>query len=212
MFLAFVYPKFSVYKNLKGIFGVGDIEYDFSKFKGAIYVTEHSDSRLDNAFRGNIFTTKLISSDNSTKIEKTNYDPLIKAIFENEGFKKEKNYGEIIFKYDKTLLDKEIENGKNKKTLIIMGEADNFIKNEFADYYFIELKYPYDKEALIHALNLLPNEEKAVYMSKCNVETIKIAALLLDKNISIYIENCSAAKISPHIIEALKQDFNIQFV
>ena len=49
------------------------------------------------------------SLSNSIKIEKTNLKPLIDAIYEEEGFKKEKNYGEIVFKYDKLLLDKEIE-------------------------------------------------------------------------------------------------------
>lgn len=211
MFLAHIYPKFSVYKNLKGIFGIGDIEYDFSKFKGAIYVTEHSTSNLDNAFRGKIFTTKTIPSDNSIKIEKTNLKPLIDAIYEEEGFKKEKNYGEIVFKYDKSLLDKEIENAKDKKTLIVMGELTDYVKNNFKDYTLINLEYFFDKEALIYTLNALPNNEKAVYFSKCGIETIKIIAILLNKNVEIFIENCSFEKISPHIKEAFKKDFNIKF-
>ncbi len=212
MMLAYIYPKFFEYKNFKGLYGTGDIEYDFSKFKGAIYVTEHANIRLDNVIRGKIFTTKLIPSDNSTKIEKTNLTPLIEAALSEEGFDFEEKNKEITFEYNKNLLEKTVEENRNKKILISMGKVSDFIKEKNANYSIISVQFPYDFESLIYILKSLPNEEKIVYFSKCCIEIIKILTTLLDVNCEIYIETCLSENISPHILQALGSNFDINYI
>ena len=212
MMLAYIYPKFFEYKNFKGLYGTGDIECDFSNFKGAIYVTEHSSLSLDNAIRGKIFTTKLIPSDNSTRIEKTNLELLINAAYKEEGFDYEEINKEMTFEYNKALLDRTIEENRGKKILISMGKISDCIKEKFPDYSIIDVQFPYDAESLIYILNSLPNEEKIIYFSKCCVQIIKILAMLLGKNVKIYLEKCKTKDVSPHIIKTLREDFKIEFI
>lgn len=210
MMLAYIYPKFFEYKNFKGLYGTGDTEYDFSKFKGAIYVTEHSNTKLDNAIRGKIFTTKLIPSDNSTKIEKSNLTPLIEAALSEEGFEFDEYNKEITFEYDKSLLNKAIEGSEDKKILISMGKISDEIKEKYENYSEINIKFPYDVESLIYLLNALPNNEKAVCFSKCCVEIIKIVISILNKNLNICLEECKISNVGPHILSALKKDFKVK--
>ncbi len=212
MMTAYIHPKFFEYKNFKGLYGTGDTEYDFSKFKGVIYVTEHSDIKLDNVIRGKIFTTKLIQSDNSTKIEKTDLDPLIKAALAEEGFDREYVCEDVTFEYDKSVFNKLVEQTEGKKVLISMGKISDSIKADYTGSFVINVKFPYDTEKLICLLNLLPQNEKTVCFSGFCVETAKIIILILNKNLETLLEKSPQTNVSPHIAEAFEKDFKIKFI
>ena len=210
MICAYTYPVFTSFENLKGVFGTSDFEYNFSNFKGAVYITRNSTLALDNVLRGKIFTTKLIPSDRAVKIEVSNLESLINETSNEEGFKKDKKEEKMYFEYDKDLIRKEIEEGAGKNFLITLGEPCEFLQREFKDYFILRFKYPYEMEGLIFAINILQNAKIAVYFSKCNAETIKIIATLFNKDIKIYLAKCSASNINPHITETLRENFKVE--
>ncbi len=207
MVLAYTYPKFTEFKNFKGVFGTNDIEFDFSNFDGVVYITRNSDNDLDNALRGKIYTTKAIPADKLTKLDVDNLAPLIEAAEKEEGFaENKKGNPPVFFEFDLENIRKIIEETGEKPLFIYEGGFNKNLKEKDA----VNFQYPYEGEGLYFVLNNSASEDISVYFSKCTLETIKIILTLLDKKIKIFLPECSSVNISPHITEALKKDFHIK--
>jgi len=210
MINSFRYPKINKFKQLSGMFGANDIEFDFSKFKGAIYVTRNCSYTLDNAFRGKIFTTKLIQTEHAIKMDPLNLNPLIETALNEDGFHYEKQKEKIFFDFDKEKILKEIENAKNKDLIIAMGAIPLSLKENYPEHTFIKLNYIYDIEALIFILNNSSDiKSLSIYFPLCTNLAMEIIAALLNKGVKLIIGKCYPANVNPHITEALKQSFQV---
>ena len=213
MVSAIFYPEFFKYKNFKGIFGVNEVEADFSNFKGPIYTTRNSNLQLDSTIRGTIFTTKLIPKDKTIKIDKTNLKSLIEEAKRLDGFEHFTKGYEIDFKYNKEKIQKLIDENKGKKFLICLGLKETSIEEKFKDYIFINFLYPYETQGLYYVIEKVEPENLIVYFTECTREIISTIISIIDKKISnIYLSNCSTSNINPHITSSIEKDFNIQII
>ena len=204
------YPEFQKFPNFKGLFGTNELEIDFSKFKGAIYITKNSTQVLDLAFRGSIFTTKIIPYDKAVKIEENNLTPLIEETKKLAGFD-EFTKGDIIsFEYDIEKIQNFLDRNKDKNILLSFGDLENKIKEKFLNYEIINFQYPYETEGLYYILENTELKNLSIYFSECSKETITNIISIIDKKISnIFISNCTTSDINPHIINSLYKDFNV---
>ncbi|MCD8023984.1 MAG: hypothetical protein LUE64_00425, partial [Candidatus Gastranaerophilales bacterium] len=206
MVSALYYPVFNDFSNLKGIYGSGDFEYDFSNFKGAIYLTKNSSISLDNAFRGKIFTTKEIPQEKAIKINPDDLSPLIEAARGMEGFKTNTENEKIHF--ETVNIQEKIEENRGKKILISFGDEDNFL-----DYSVLKLDFPLQSKNLYSALDISDNKNTAVYFANCTFETIGLIVTVLNKNLhKIYLNPCRTTSINPHITESLQKDFGVVLI
>ncbi len=206
---AFSYPKFKEFKNFKGIFGINNTEYDFSKFMGPIYITRNSAKALDGAIRGKIFTSKLIPTDRSIKIDPKNPGRIIEEAKLLEGFREDIKGFDTDFEFD---LDK-IKNIKENKVLITIGENPLEGDKKFSEHKIINFVFQNETYGLYHAIEELKEKEISVYFSDCSLYTVGVIMSLLNKNLSgIYFSECSVQNINPHITESLRTDFNIKII
>ena len=201
---AFLYPKFKSFKNLIGIYGTYDVEKGFSNFVGPIYVTRNSTIDLDTAFRGKIFSTKLIPNDKSIPITTDNLNKLIDEIKNSNGFIEEKEGREFLFEYDFEKIDNFANDNKENIT-IALG-----ISNERED---IDLIYPNEIELLYYAIEKLHNKKLEIKFQNCTAQIINTIISILEKNYKeISLCNCSIHNVNPHITDSLKNDFNIKIL
>ncbi|MDO5438141.1 MAG: hypothetical protein Q4F80_08095 [bacterium] len=213
MLLSIFYPKFREFPNFKGIYGINEVEFDFSKFKGPIYITENSSRGLDSAFRGTIFSTKLIPADKTIKLDKKDLTPLIEEAKKLEGFKKDVKGEEIVFEYNLDKIQKTIEENEGKKFVITLGLSEKEAEEKFKGFVIINFSYPFETEGLYFALEKIKPENLSIYFSDCSLQTVNTIVSILDKNISeIYLAKCPVSSINPHITDCLKYDFHVKSV
>jgi len=87
MIEAHVFPKFREYKHLIGYYGKG-IQYflsDFS-FQGAIFLTKLSFHKIEQLYRGRVFTTDTIAEAGVNIIKNYDFEPLIQSALSATGF------------------------------------------------------------------------------------------------------------------------------
>lgn len=210
MISSIFYPKFLQFHNFKGIFGTNNVESDFSKFKGTIYITENSTRPLDLAFRGTIYSTKIIPQDKTIKIDKENLAPLIEETKKHEGFEAYVQGKEFDFEYSIEKIKEKIENNQDKKFLIYLGIKDSSVEENFKNYTILNFIYPYETEGLYYAVENLDMKNTSVFFSKCTLETVNTLISLIDRGLEkIYMGKCLTSDINPHIKEALQKDFNV---
>lgn len=213
MLLGLTYPEFVKFKNLKGMFGNGDIENDFSNFKGVIYVTRNSTHPLDSAIRGKIYTTKKIPFEMAVKIENNDFNPLIEETKNHEGFSAFVKGKTFELEYDLEKIENLIEENKDKKFLVSFGVINENMEEKFRDYIKINFVLPYETEGMHFILNRFKNENLYLYFSDCSPETINNIVSLLNKTTGgIYLSSCPNSTINPHITDSLKKDFNINII
>lgn len=109
MLMAHAYPKLKAYPHLIGHFGKDEESYliDFAAFPGAIFLTKHSFHRLENFYRGRIYTTDLITPMGVVSIKTDNFEPLIEAALSAKGFTTEKEYSSVKINLDeKKIMEK----------------------------------------------------------------------------------------------------------
>lgn len=151
MIIAHSLPKFKNYPHLVGHFGKGMGAYllDFSTFPGAVFVTRHSFHRIENYYRGRIFTSDTIAPKGVVTIKNNNFEPLIESALGAKGFMKEKECP--IIKID---LDQ-------KKILQKISEvAEKIEKNEIKYFFAIGVSNgtKIQKEYFEKFLNLLGDD------------------------------------------------------
>lgn len=212
---AYTYPEFLEFKNLKGHFGVNESDYDFSNFKGPIYVTKSSSQRLDTAFRGKFFSTKIVPYDKAVKISKDNLDKLIEEALNSAGFEEYAEGGKIHIHYDLDQIEQILKEDESAKVLITIGEFDSSDKiyEKFKNHKIINFELPDETEGVHFVLNRMNPSNLSIYFSKCSVNSLGNITSLLDKNLEqIYLSECLSMIINPHITDALKFDFGIEFI
>ena len=153
MILAYTYPKFREYPQLKGQFGKG-IEHcllDFATFPGAILIAKHSLENIEYLYRGRLYTTDNFVPQGVIQIKDNNYAPLINSAFSAKGFKHGKEKPSVRFGCSqselKTKIDYLIKNIKNYKNIIILGTE--ILTTEQQTYYNKLLKIIPDNYAVI---------------------------------------------------------------
>lgn len=119
MLTAHSYPQLQKYPHLVGHFGKGVETYqlDFSEFGGAIFMTKHSFHKVENLYRGRIFTSDVIAPKGITIIKDNNFDQLIEYALKDEGFTKSQSYPPIKASLEESRLLKRIPEIIEKKKL-----------------------------------------------------------------------------------------------
>lgn len=168
LILAHCYDEFKKFKNLVGHYqkSIDNLEMDFSSFPGVILITRNGNGNYLNIIRGLIYTTNEIGGKGVTVVKNNDFENLIKTANEQEGFKKDKQFGKIQIGYNfdeiEVQLEKiveQIENDKIKNLYMFgllnnIGGMDDYYKN-FIDKidnnsYIISLSFDEKKDNLYH--------------------------------------------------------------
>ena len=215
LFLAHFYPYFKNNKFLKGHFGTDDAEYDFSTFSGAILITQNFIKKIDNLYRGEIFSSKIISFEKIFNIKDDDYTPLINAALNLEGFKDAIYSCPMKISYDLEEINKIEETFENKEIVIILEKNEDVkILEIHNDKYILKIDCPLENEILLDLIDKLKekNVKITLFFPWCNLEGLDILLLLLNKEINLSMAVCKNALINPHVIEALRDEFKVEFI
>ncbi len=210
LFTAHFYPYFKNNKFLKGHISTDNIEYDFSTFTGSILLTQNFVQKIDNLYRGEIFSNKIISFEGVQDIISQNYEPLIKSCLktENKLFKKGED---IVNKYDFEKIKEKFLNYNDSEIIIVIGQIN---KQNKEIKKIININCPLELDLLFDILEILKNKQIkiTVLFAQCNLSNIETVLLMLNKKADIYLASCSNILVNPHIIEALKNEFEIKII
>ena len=214
LILAHFYPYFKNNKFLKGHLGKDNIEYEFSTFPGSILITKNFVQKIDNLYRGEIFSNKLISFEKVFDIQNNNYEPLINSCLNIEGYVKnqEKKYLKVNYDYEE--IEKTIQNLEDEEVILIAGKLDDNYIGEYEEKKIITFNCPLEEDILIKSIKSLKekNIKITIFFSQCNLPILDIILSILNEKIDIYLAQCSSFLINPHVIEALKEDFNVTII
>ncbi len=216
LFMAFSYPHFLKYKNLVGHFGGENAEEDFTKFKGPIFATQSFLQKVDYFRRGTIFTTKIIAPERMIRIKDYDFKPLIQNALDSEGFTEddETKTEKVQLKYDIEKIDKIVENADKKELLVAVGSyKKEKIAERFAGNEIIELESPVEIQLLIRILNKANCDNLSIVFTHCGPNTINIlfSTLYMDPK-KIYFAKCPNTLISPHVIRAMSEEFDVEMI
>jgi len=215
LFLAHFYPYFKNNKHLKGHFGADNAEYDFSVFDGAILITQNFIQKIDSLYRGEIFSNKLISFSKVVDIKNENYMPVVETALKMDGCKKSKETKTIKIDYDRQKIKKFIEQADVEEIIVISGLLDSESQiQDYQDKKIVEISCPLEGDILLESLNKLKEKgiKISVFLAQCNLTNLGILLTLLNQNIDLNIASCPHALINPHILESLKEDFNVSII
>lgn len=155
MILAYTYPLFRTYKNLKGQFGKG-IEsclLDFATFPGAILIAKHSLENIEYLYRGRLFTTDNFVPQGVIKINNDDYSQLISSSLSAKGFKSGGERESIKIGCSMSELNNKlnslIKDIKNYKKIIILG-SEEYTQEQHN--YFINLVKLLTKDTFVISL------------------------------------------------------------
>lgn len=214
LFLAHFYPYFQKNKYLKGHFGTDDAQYDFSTFKGAILITKNFLQKIDSLYKGEIFSNKLISYTKVIDIENNDYKPLIETSLNLKGINLTKENQSYCVNYDIEKLNI-IKAFKEEEIVLIAGDIDNKdILKDYKNKKIITFDCPQESDLLLKSVQIL-NEKKVkmtVFFPYCALESLNVLSSIIQYDINFYIANCSHILINPHVLEALKENFNAKII
>ncbi len=215
LILAHFYPYFKNNKFLKGHFGSNNAQYDFSIFPGSILITKNFIQKIDTLYKGEIFSNKIISFERVFDIQNNDYKPVVEASLSQNGFL-ETNKPEVLNVGYEINDIKTILNDFCDKEIVIVTSIINELNflDEYENKKIINLNCPLENDLLIEAVKKLKekNVKISVFNSQCNLESLNSVLFLLNKEISLYFVNCSSFLINPHVIESLKQDFDVKII
>ena len=215
LFLAHFYPYFKKNKHLIGHFGADNAEYDFSVFNGAILITQNFIQKIDNLYRGEIFSNKLISFSKFADIKNNDYKPLIETALRLNGCKKSKETTSIKIDYDREKIKKFIEEADVKEIIVISGLLDNEQEiDEYEGKKIVKISCPLEGDILIESINKLKEKgiKITVFLAQCNLTNLGVLLMLLNQDIELNIASCPHSLINPHVLESLKEDFNVKII
>lgn len=91
MIVGHTFSKLKRYPNLIGHYGHGEQYnlFDFAEFPGAIFLTKHSLVKVEQFYRGRIYTTDLVPPSGVVRIRDNDFEPLIQSALHAEGFEEE---------------------------------------------------------------------------------------------------------------------------
>lgn len=205
LFSANFYPYFKNNKYLKGHWGTDNAEYDFSTFKGAILITQNFVQKIDSLYRGEIFSNKLISFAKVSDIENNDYIPLIETSLKLD------NIDGDSLKIKKIEYDENKLNVSKDEIVIICGRKKETKKEDKESAIIINC--PLESKILLDKVKNLKQEEKiTIFFSECTLENLSMLFILIGFKIDIYFVNCSNVLINPHVVGALKENFNLKII
>ena len=215
LFLAHFYPYFKNNKNLKGHFGADNAEYDFSIFNGTILITQNFIQKIDSLYKGEIFSNKLISFSKVIDIKDGDYIPVVESALNLSGCKKSKIATTIEINYDRQKIKKFIEEANVEEIIVISGLLDG--ESQVSDYEgkkIVEISCPLEGDILLESISKLKEKDIkiTVFLAQCNLTNLGVLLTLLNQNIDLNIATCPHALINPHILECLKEDFNVSII
>ena len=153
MIVAYTYPKFREYKNLKGQFGKG-IEQcllDFATFPGAILIAKHSLENIEYLYRGRLFTTDNFVPQGVIQIKDNNFSQLINSAQLARGFKRGKEMPSVKIGCSQEELETKLSDFINKindyERVIILG-TDAYAAEQLK-YYDSLVKFADNKTCII---------------------------------------------------------------
>lgn len=199
MIIGHAFENLKIYPHLMGHYGKG-IEYalqDFMSFPGVIYLTKFSLHKLQNIYQRKIFTGDIIAPMGLTQIKDNDFEPLIRAALEEEGFE------EFIEKENIEMNFKEEEYFEKINEL-----AEKIEKNEIKNIFFIGVSNRMDKQKqyLDKFLNLLNDDDFAISFSYTNNRenvlhyNMDYAFPSVYKTLDILSKKKSISEIKPNIL------------
>ena len=207
MIIAYTYPFFRKYKNLKGQFGKGidSCLLDFATFPGSILIAKHSLENIEYLYRGRLFTTDNFVPQGVVQICNDDYSQLISSALSAKGFKTGKEREKINIGCSeeclKSELDKIIDNLQNYKKIIIFttkeysNEQREFFKKLTKrikpDEFLISLAEEYNIKNCIN-IKSAPD----FYMVYRIMEYLLPHLKKYNINLSVYISKCDKHTIS----------------
>lgn len=168
MLLSQQYPYFRRYPHLVGQYQHkgNNIQLDFSTFPGPIMLTRDYSNKIDAVYRGNLFSTDIISGKGITRIIKHDFSKLIKCANETNGFIQSKKKISIKIGVEKNKIDTHIDEMCNQfkenkfKKLYIVGllnygyHSDEFFENMYKkigdENYIVSLAYEKKANNIFH--------------------------------------------------------------
>ncbi len=210
LFLANLYPYFKNNKFLKGHYGTDNAEYDFSNFKGSILITQNFVQKIDSLYRGELFSKKLISFAKVFDIKNDDYLPLIEAALKFDKSEKQKK-NEIKIEINKEKLN----NLSDDEIVFVMGRMNNEIQNqEYKNKNVVFLSTALEADLLLEKIDEYKKENKkiTIFFSECTLLNFDLLVSILSYKFEIYLVHCSNILINPHVIEALKENFDIKTI
>lgn len=165
MIVAYTYPAFRNYTNLKGQFGRGieNCLLDFATFPGAILIAKHSLENIEYLYRGRLFTTDNFVPQGVVQIKDNDYTPLINSALSARGFKRGKTREGVSVGCDELMLKNKLEsvseNLKNYKNLIILGTEEHTKEQQ---NYFEKLLKLIQKDTLVISLSKFHKENNII--------------------------------------------------
>lgn len=163
MITAHTLPKLRAYSHLVGHYGKDKDSYmtDFSSFPGAVFLTKLSLFKVENLYRGGIFTTDKIVASGIGRIKDYDFEPLIKSALSAEGFEDASETKVVKFGFT----EEEIDNKNNElvekikrneiKTIFLVGVPSSI---DYKKEYFDQLFSLINNESYIYSL--FPGEAK----------------------------------------------------
>ena len=84
----------------------------------------------------------------------------------------------------------------------------------YNDKYILKIDCPLENEILLDLVDKLKEKKVKItlFFPWCNLEGLDILFLLLNKEINLSMAVCKNALINPHVIEALRDEFGIEFI
>lgn len=164
----YAYPYFQQYEHFKGQYQnrYNSFQLDFAKFPGPVLITRDYSNKIDNVYRGRIYSTDFISGKGITKIDDYNFEPIIECAEKMNGFYKYEEKLRINIGYNFNEIEKNIENIVEKfkngkyKNLFIVGLVNHgntapefferFFKKIKDDEFIISLAYDKQAENIYH--------------------------------------------------------------
>ena len=149
LLLAHSLEKFRNYKHLKGHYGdtTQSCILDFATFPGAILMTNTSRNITDYLYRGRLFSTDYTVPSGVIKIDKNNFDHIIRAALEAKGFKRGKVKADVSVGFDVAYIKQQFEkisndlkSGKISRLFIIGMDAYSEVQKEYFRQFFSNMR------------------------------------------------------------------------
>lgn len=211
---AHTFPKLRKYKNLIGHWGGANTHQDFSNFKGVIYLTKNSKQKIDNLYRGLIYSSEEVNARGVIKVIGDDYEPLIEATLSHAGFEEDEPEEILKLEYNETKISELLES--EKEVVVFFGNSkDADYSSLIGNKLIINLQYPMEYDLLHNIVKKIHEKEitTIIFFTRCEPQIICTALSIVALGIKeIYLSKCPIAIVSPQIMDSLEKDFGIKII
>lgn len=214
LLIAHAYPKLRKYKNLIGHWCSENMFHDFANFKGVIYLTKNSNQKVDSLYRGLIYSSEEINSRGVGKLINGNYEPLITATLNHEGFEEDEPEEFASFEYNKKNIEKILET--EKEFTVFVGNSKGVDFSQLTSKkVVVNLQYPIEADLMYKIIEKAQESKIDVtfFFARCERTVVNLLLSLIQSGIKeIYLSKCPIASVSPYILDTLSANFGIKVV